>query len=149
MLFLFEREDLSPHGVIEYVIYRHGKPIEGVKAENLVVDGGRNMLAKLISGAPDAEPVKYIGFGTGTKFEEPEDSTLENLLLIEFDNVYIHDGANVVFEWTLGTDRGNGMDITEFGLFTASGVMITHQVRGKIIAKDDDMMLKGRYYLHF
>ena len=137
-----------PRGTIEYTIYKNGKAIEHTVDHNLVVNSGRNMLAKLVAGDSTASPISYIGFGTGLAPEAVTDIQLENQLLIEVDD-YVISGNEVTFNWTLRTDQGNDLNISEFGLFSHNGTMITHQTRGKVIGKATDMLIQGKYILHF
>ena len=138
----------APRGTIEYIIYKDGIAIEHTIDHNLVTNSGRNMLAKLVAGESTASPIAYIGFGTGLAPEALTDIQLENQLLIEVDN-YVVSGEQVTFFWTLRADQGNDLNISEFGLFSHNGTMITHQVRGKVVGKASDMVIQGKYILHF
>ena len=141
-------EKMPPvRGTIEYTIYRRGKPIEHVVEHNLVVDGGRNRLAQLISGKSTAA-VKYIGFGEGNNLAQLSDTGLNNQQLFEITGSTV-DGSDAIFSWYLSETDANSMNICEFRLFSSDTVMLTRQVRGQVMGKNADMTVDGLYTLQF
>ena len=134
-------------GALIYTVYRKGIPIEHVEEHNLVVNGGRRRLAELISGH-SRDFVTQIGFGTGTREPELTDVILDDLQTIDITDSVV-DGTSVTFNWFLDQTHCNGMNITEFALFAADGLMLTHQQRGRIIGKEQDVTVKGQYILTF
>lgn len=137
----------SVNGAIVYDIFKNGVLIEHVEDHNLVVNGGRTRLAQLISGKSTSF-ITQIGFGTGSVNPSLEDTTLDNLRTINISSSAV-DGQSVTFNWFLDENTCNGMNITEFALFASDGVMITHQVRGRVIGKDVDITVSGKYILTF
>ena len=134
-------------GALIYTVYRRGVPIEHVEEKNLVVNGGRRRLAELISGH-SSDFVTQIGFGTGTREPELTDVILDDLQTIDITDSVV-DGTSVTFNWYLDQTHCNGMNISEFALFAADGLMLTHQQRGRIIGKEQDVTVKGQYILTF
>lgn len=134
-------------GCIRYVVYRKGVPIETVEDHNLVVNGGRTRLAQLISGA-ETRYVTKIGFGEGQDNPALTDNTLTNMQTIDITSSAI-DGQSVTFNWYLDADHCNGMNIREFGLLTSDNILVTHQQRGRVLGKADDITIEGQYILSF
>ena len=136
-------------GSIEYTVYCKGVPIEHVEEHNLVVMQGRHRLAELCAGDSNM-CIKRIGVGIGTNPAAQEDSFLQDQYTCPLVGHTVS-GADAIFAWKLTENEANGMNITEFGLFDGSStpVMITHQVRGKVLAKDVDITIQGTYTLHF
>ena len=141
------KDNCGVKGALVYTVYRNGKPIEHVEDHNLVVNGGRRRLAELISGH-STDFVTQIGFGTGTREPELTDIILDDLQTIDITDSVV-DGTSVTFNWYLDQEHCNGMNITEFALFAADGLMLTHQQRGRIIGKESDVTVQGKYILTF
>lgn len=144
-----ELNDIQPvKGTLEMTIHRRGQPDEHVVEHNIVVDGGRNRLARLISGT-SIKGVTQIGFGTGDTIPKLSDTSLTNQFCVNVVRIEV-EGNDAIFKWSLNERQpAEGMDIREFGLFTSDGVMVTRLVRAKVIGKDSDMTIDGTYTLHF
>ena len=87
--------------------------------------------------------------------EDEADTELAEQQLFELTETSV-DGRDAKFEFVIGEDEANGLDIREFGLFCADGTMFSHRVRrneetGKVsvIGKDVDIELRGYWILHF
>ena len=145
--FFFKEHFGAVKGSIIYTVFKNGTPIEHVEDHNLVVNGGRTRLAELISGK-DNRFITKIGFGTALNQPDLADSSLENLRTINISSAAV-EGSSVTFNWFLDADHCNGMNISEFGLFTSDSVMVTHQQRGRIIGKEADITIEGKYILTF
>lgn len=134
-------------GSLIYTVYKNGVEIDHVEDHNLVVNGGRTRLAELISGK-ETRFITKIGFGTGGNSPQLTDTTLDNLRTIEITSSAVS-GQSVTFNWFLDENHCNGMNISEFGLFTSDDIMVTHQQRGRVIGKEVDITIQGQYILNF
>lgn len=141
-------------GSIFYRVFKNDRLIETVEDHNLVVNGGRNWLAKLVCGN-DNNRITKLGLGTASSEEKLADSSLANCHVVALQSHSVGASslegyaAAVTFHWTLEKNEANGLLIREFGLLTANDVLVTRQVRGSVIGKADDIRIEGTYTLHF
>lgn len=154
MRFAFEDTQKTCRGEFFIEVWKNGKPMEDFHNHNLVVNVGRERLARLAAGLSQKH-ITQIGVGTGTEIETETDTVLKDQQLFPLSNISV-DGRDAKFEFVIGENEANGMAITEFGLFCADDSMFSHRVRrdedsGKIgvIDKMDDMELRGYWLLHF
>lgn len=152
MTALHERTGVA--GSIFYRVFKNDRLIETVNDHNLVVNGGRNWLARLVCG-DDNNRITKLGLGTSADVELLSDSSLMNCHVVALSSHSVGSSslegfsAAVTFNWSLEKADANGLLIREFGLFTANDVLVTRQVRGSVIGKADDIRIEGTYTLHF
>lgn len=128
---------------------------------NLIVDGFRGLLAALVKGDPQGEPVTFWAVGTGQEVwdngtqSQPSDSsrlTLTKLYnetgrkLIPPENITFIGGSftnrlEITTNFTTAdlASAGNGNEnwrLREFGLFSRSGVLVDHIVHPRIDMQD-------------
>lgn len=138
----------SLHGEFHVVIYRAGLLIDEIIEPNLIVDGAKNQLARLVGGDVANRHITHIGFGTGTNAASPNDTGLTGALWKPVTSVSYPDTGRVAFDWSLSTAECNGMAITEFGLRCADGTLFARKVRAPI-HKSDDLSLTGTWTIIF
>lgn len=125
-----------------------GSLIERIEEHNLIVNGAKNQLARLVAGDAAGRHITEIGFGTGTTAANPNDTTLisaywKNVLSVSYPGI-----GQVAFTWSLATAEANGKAITEFGLRCADGTLFARKVRAPI-HKSDDLSLNGTWTIVF
>lgn len=125
-----------------------GEIIETYQSENLIVDKGRESMAKLISAAPNPYYINEIGFGLGTTAAVVGDTALTTPTTKAFDSVEYPDATSVKFNWSLDITECNGMAITEFGLISDNGDLFARKVRAAI-NKENDFTLTGSWKIYF
>lgn len=129
--------------------------------DNLVVNGGRQILAYLIGGRDynDTTPnnswiVTHASWGVGGEVPRFTDTTLSpqpSTASTGGDNEILYDGTNrkkpisgvdwpipflVRFESILGADEGVGYIIREYGLWTTNGTLFARKVFPAIVKTD-------------
>ena len=148
----------APHvkGTLRYCVWKllpNGdiRLLDNVVEHNLVVNSGRQHLAKLISGASTSY-INRIAIGPGSDPPQLTDSieqmTSRGALLFPIISSQVID-TSAVFKWELTSAQANGMLIREFALVNTEGLMITHQVRASSIGKEADIVVNGEYSLTF
>lgn len=154
MNLMFEDTPNACRGEFHIEVWRKGKPVKELHDHNLVVNVGRERLARLAAGLSQNH-ITQIGVGSGTTVEEETDTELQEQQLFPLSDVSV-DGRDAKFEFIIGENEANGLSITEFGLFCADDTMFSHRVRrdedtGKIgvIDKMSDIELRGYWLLHF
>lgn len=141
-------------GSIFYKVYKNDRLIETVADHNLVVNGGREWLAKLVCG-DSLTRITKLGLGDSSLVESLTDSAITNCFVVALAGHSV--GASsltdfssaVTFNWTVEKNQANGLNIREFGLMTSDDILVTRQVRGSVIGKADDIRIVGTYTLHF
>lgn len=124
-----------------------GQLIEHYKGNNLVVNQGRTNLAKLVGGDVAGLPITKIGFGEGTATPTPTDTSLTNLFIKNIDAASYPTPNQVMLTFNLGASEGNGLNITELGLFNSGNVLIARKTREAII-KTNEIIVSGLWILN-
>lgn len=138
---------LSPKGIFQLKVYKHGELIDTYEDRNLIVDTGLDTIASLLGGL-SAAPIDAIGFGDGTTGPAAGDTDLEGTYITKaFSGVALSGTGDVAFSFTLETTEGNGMAITEFGLFAGS-TLVARKTRAAI-NKSSDIRLEGTWTIKF
>lgn len=142
---------IAPKGVFALRAFnREGECILVYEDLNLVVDTGKSSVARLLAQA-DTLPQKRltkIGFGEGTNAPDPNDTSLTNEYVKALDGFSYPDPQSVSFSWSLDFTEANGLDITEFGLFTDDDVLFSRKTRD-VIKKLVDIRLEGTWTIIF
>lgn len=117
--------------------------------DNLIVNGAKSQLARLVAGDGAGRHITHIGFGAGTGAANPNDTALaagafwKPVLSVSYPAA-----GQAAFAWSLSTAEANGMAITEFGLRCADGTLFARKVRAAI-HKSDDLSLTGTWTIIF
>lgn len=135
-------------GEFRLAIYRAGQLVEEFAEPNLIVNGAKDQLARLVGGAGAGRHITHIGFGIGTTAAAPANTGLTGAYWKPVATVSYHATGRVAFDWSLSTAEANGMAITEFGLRCADGTLFARKVRAAI-HKSDDLSLTGTWTIIF
>lgn len=137
-------------GTLEIGVIRKsdGLLIDHWRDENLIVDGAREMLARLIAGDGSGDNVTHIGFGASSEPASPNDTGLISAHWRPLSGHSYPSPGKVQFDFVLSTTEANGLTIREFGLRTASGELFSRKVRGGI-EKNSDISLEGTWTITF
>lgn len=135
-------------GVLEVAVLRRGLLIDYWSDQNLIVNGARSMLARLIAGDGAGLAVNRIGFGVGSAPAQPDDTALTSAYVRGLTGHSYPEPGAVQFAFALATSEANGLTIREFGLINADGSLFSRKVRGGI-EKNDDISLEGTWTIIF
>lgn len=125
-----------------------GALIERIEERNLIVNGAKNQLARLVAGDVPGRHITQIGFGIGTAAASPNDAALLGAYWKPVLSVSYPATGQVAFAWSLSTAEANGKAIAEFGLRCADGTLFARKVRAPI-HKSDDLSLTGTWTIVF
>lgn len=131
-------------GVLDIEVRRHGQVIETWRDANLIVNGARDIQARLIAGDGAGRHIKRIAFGTGASPASPDDTELTSAYVRDLTGHDYPETGQVRFSFDLANSEANGKAIREFGLITADGTLFSRKVRG-VIEKNDDISLSGTW----
>jgi hypothetical protein len=121
-------------------VYQRGKLIEEYEDHNLIVDGARSVMARLIAGEVEGQSITHIALGTNGATPTPDDTEITEAFPT-------HPPAG----WNLLVSEANGLAIIEFGLLCGDGTLFARKIREKPlpIYKEDDISVDGQWTIIF
>lgn len=147
MNFIFKDEQ-PMKGLFYFEAWRNGVLVDGGEELNLIVNGAKNQLARLVGGSGANRQITQIGFGIGTVAASPGNAALTSAYIKAVTSVEYPAAGQVRFNWNLSTAEANGKAITEFGLVCADGTLFSRKVRAPI-QKESDLSLSGAWTIIF
>jgi len=136
-------------GVLKYKVFNNGIPIEEVEDSNLIVNGARNEMARLISGDFTNRNITKISFGTNGTPPTVADTQITNAFTKNVAGYSYPAMGQVQINWTLLTTEDNGQEICEFGLVCADNTLFSRRTRENPIYKADDISIQGNWTIIF
>ena len=143
------KDEIKLSGMLHVEVWKDQKCAE-IHHHNMIMTAGRSMLAQMVTGGLDS--IMYIGIGSGTADETPEDTGLQDECQVPLSSREVFDTTRAKFEFEIGKDAGNGINVREFGLFSERGIMFSHYVRpstAEDLKKAEDMVIKGYWIINF
>ena len=137
----------SVRGNVHLEVKKKGRVIDVSDEHNVVVIGGRGILAGLLGGRDAGKYITHVGVGTSSNAATESDTDLTGKVLIAVSSA-TYDGPKVRFNFTIGSSQANGMTIRELGLFFANGTMFSRKVRKSAIGKEDDIEITGYWDIY-
>jgi hypothetical protein len=142
------------HGALHLWVYRvdpdgNKRLLEEYSGDNLIVTSGLKMITFLLAGyvtPPNTiNKIAKVGVGTGTTTPHASDTSLTNQYTKAVDS-YRFTADNVV-EFTISMDTGdaNGMQISEFGLFSGNDILFSRRLQSPVIPKAADIIIEGKW----
>lgn len=119
-----------------------GQILQTETDKNLVVNLGRENVAKLIGGDPIGAAVTKIAFGDNDTPPNLEDTAITNPFTKAIDSVAYPAPNKVQFSFSLGETEANGLNIYELGLITSENSLFSRKTRA-LIAKDSSVIITG------
>jgi hypothetical protein len=134
-------ENIPMKGIFELKVYRSGKLIEKIEEHNLVVNGAKAQMARLIAGNVSDRNINRIAFGTNGIEPELTDTLITGQWTKQISGFAYPGNGRVQFNWELLVTENNGMAIREFGLLTGNGTLFSRKTRVTPIHKAPDISL--------
>lgn len=128
---------------------KDGNLIEKIHQKNIVTNGGRDAIVRLIAEGTSGKRVTKIGFGIGTAAAQLTDTSMTSAFVKSVGSRTYPASGQVEIEWTLGLGEANGMAITEIGLYCQDDTLFSRLVRETPINKTSDISLSSRYVLNY
>lgn len=125
-----------------------GKLLEEYEDRNLVVNGGRTAVTKLLGGDVTNRSITKISFGTNGTAPAAADNAITSAFTKSLGTVSYPTISSVKFDWTLETNENNGMSIREFGLLCNDNTLFARKTR-EVISKNADTRLVGSWEITF
>lgn len=127
---------------------RSGRVIEKYEDKNLIVNGSKTALARLLDGSNAGKRVTKIAFGTNATAPDISDTTITGAVIKNLTGSTYPEFNSVQFSWLLDFVDGNGLNIAEFGLLCDDGSLFARKTR-TAIAKTSDLQLIGAWKIVF
>jgi hypothetical protein len=146
-----DRQEMQ--GILTYKVYRHrGKAKELIDEfydHNLIVNGARDQMARLIAGDFTKRNITKISFGTNGAEPTVADTTITNAFTKNVAGFTYPAMGQVTISWNLLTSEDNGQAILEFGLVCADNTLFSRRVRANPIYKASDISIEGQWTIIF
>lgn len=130
------------------VIDRDGQIVDSYEDHNMIVNLARVAMSQLVSTGAEDKIITGFGVGTGTATATPTDTALTDCYKNTIIGYSYPEAGTVTFQWRLGYDEANGMNVTEFGLFCEDGSLFSRKVREGIY-KASDLSFEGTWSIIF
>lgn len=140
-------ETISAKGEVHLKVYDKDVLVAEYTENNLIVNVGKQSLAKLLGSADTNKKVTKIGFGTSGTVTAGANTSIENPFVKALDGV-TYSGTSTLFEYALETSENNGVTIREFALFSGDDTMFSRIIRNPI-NKTADIRLSGTWKITF
>jgi hypothetical protein len=140
---------VKPCGRFRIRVYKAGKLVEEFEDRNLIVDGARFQMARLVAGEYTGRKITAIKFGTSGSGAVAADAAITDPLTKEIDGFEYPEDGQVQFNWHIAADEGNGKAIHEFGLFCQDGTLFARYVRPAPLNKEPDFAMEGDWTITF
>ena len=133
-------------GDVVLELRKKGEVIERQELKNLIVNAGKERVAKLINGVDSPTAFGYIAIGEGTTSPTTGDTALESEVT-RASATKSYDSYKAIFEYTFSFGSGESYSITEAGVFdsaTASGSTMLDRCTfsSKSVDSDTDLYVK-------
>lgn len=138
-------------GEVHYKVFEHGKLIAEHTERNLVVDLGKESLAKLLTNDDNTRYISRVGFGEGNTPPSSLDASLTNQFLKAVDSFDFPTVNQARFQFTCALNECNGMTIREFGLFSndPGNTMFARRLALSPIVKTNAISIQGNWTITF
>lgn len=143
---LFDRHK-SPTGRLVINVFERGRLVEHFDEQNLIVGGMSVVMASLLGGGAGA--VTKIGFGTSGAAPSVGNTVLTGAYVKAIGAASYPFSGKVSFAFDLGGGEANGLAILEFGLLTASSILVARRVRPLPLNKTVALSLTGAWTIQF
>jgi hypothetical protein len=144
-----DKDTASLSGRLTLQVFRmiHGEKIliACYDSDNLITISGLQLVTFLLSGEPGNNKVTKVGVGDGTDPTHKSDVGLSNAYIKDID-YYTFNAENIInYKISMDTGDGNGLNISEFGLFSGDEQLFARRIQTPVIPKDSDIIIEGNW----
>ena len=132
-------------GIFTLKIYKSGVLVEETTEENLIVNGARDQVARLIAGNVTNRSINRIAFGTNGTAPDVANTAITQQFARPVSGFSYPAMGQVQIDWELPVTENNGMAIMEFGLLTADNTLFARRTRNNPIYKEPDISIEGHW----
>jgi len=136
-------------GEVEFSIFENGVLKTTVKQKNLIVNLGYNTMTSRLSEVAANLYITQIGYGTGTTPVDITDTGITGAFIKALDGHSFPVINKVQFDWSLDYSENNGVDVSEFALFSEDGTTMFSKIVRPPISKNSSIRLEGTWTIIF
>jgi hypothetical protein len=130
-------------------VYRKGILVDEYEDHNIIVNGARSAVARLVSGDGAGKEINRIAFGVSGAVASPDNTAISSPYMKSFVGYSYPLAGQILFSWDLLTSEANGKSIMEFGLICGDGTLFARKTRKKPLEKDSDISAEGQWLIIF
>lgn len=142
------KDGRKPKGVFKLKVFKDGELFEEYEDLNLIVNGGRDAIVKLIGAGTAGKVVDKISFGTDGTNPVLTDTAITGPFTKAIAGVTYPANETAEFEFVLLESENNGVTIREFGLLCNDNTLFSRKVRAAIV-KTASIRLEGFWSITF
>ena len=117
--------------------------IDGFEDDNLITISVLQLITYLLVGHPGNNKVTKVGVGDGTTEPARGDTGLSNAFIKSVNSYTFPSENSVKYKFAFNSGDGNGLLVSEFGLFSTDEVIFSRKLRTPAIPKDSDIIIEG------
>lgn len=137
---------IKARGALRIEIYENGRLVESQEDNNLVVNLGRENVAKLLGGATAGKSITKFQAGTSDTPPQLTDTAITNPFTKALSSVSYPSANQVQFNFLIDAHEANGKAIAEFGLLNSDDVLFARKTR-TVINKVSPMVIVGAWII--
>jgi hypothetical protein len=142
------KDTFRAKGTVQIDVFnKDGELIETFTHHNLIVNVGKQSMARLLGSGTAGKVVDTIGFGSDGTDPAGADTSITSGFTKALDGVS-YSGTSAVFAFALELGENNGATIREFALFSNDATMFSRMTRTAIV-KTADIRLSGTWTITF
>jgi hypothetical protein len=130
-------------------VWEQGGLIRNYHRHNLIVDGAKGVMARLVGGDADGYFVSKIACGTSAAEADPEDTAITDAFTKDVEDISFPGPDQVQFDLHIGADEYNGNAVNEFGLITENNILFARIVMDEPINKTHQIFLDVEWVIIF
>jgi hypothetical protein len=130
---------------LDVINVKDGAIVNHIREDNLIVNGARVQMSKLIAGDWEDCEIAKVAFGTNGTPPKASDEEITDAFEKEVTGHTYPEEGQVKFSWYLAASEDNGQAIMEFGLLCADGTLFARRTREKPLNKEEDIAFKGTW----
>ena len=143
-----ENQSIAGRFELNIICAKTGALIENYVDNNLVVNGGREAVTRLLGAATSGKRLSKLSVGTNGTAPTGVDNAITGAFTKSLGAVTYPTISSVRFEFQLGAGEANGIGIREFGILCDDNTLFARKVR-ELINKNSDIILNGNWTISF
>lgn len=133
---------------LQIICANTGRIIENYVDNNLVLNGGRTAVMRLLGAGDTNKQLTQIAVGTNGTAPVGTDAAITGAFTKALGAVSYPTISSVRFDFQIGAGEANGIAIQEFGILCADNTVFARKVRA-LINKNSDIILNGNWTIQF
>ena len=133
---------------LQIICSKTGRIIENYVDNNLVLNGGRTAVMRLLGAGDTGKQLTQIAVGTNGTTPVGTDSAITGAFTKALGTATYPSANSVSFPFQIGAGEANGIAIQEFGILCTDNTVFARKVRA-VINKNSDIILNGNWVIQF